>query len=54
MHSVGKSSTIQVTKARDPLPEVTVDGPLEGKVFGMKSFYITAKATVCMLATFYH
>ncbi len=43
------SSTITVIKASDPLPEVTVDGPLDGKVFGMNSFYITAKAVVCLL-----
>jgi hypothetical protein len=38
--------TMTVTKARDPLPEVTVDGPREGKVFGMNAFYIAAKAKV--------
>ena len=43
------SNTITVTKASQPLPEVTVDGPLDGKVFGLNSFYITAKATVCWL-----
>ena len=45
IYSTAMSSTITVTKASQPLPEVTVDGPLDGKVFGMNSFYITAIAT---------
>lgn len=46
IYSSAMDSTVSVTKARDPVPEVTVDGPLEGKVFGKNSFYITAIAKV--------
>ena len=46
IYSSAMHSTVSVTKARDPLPEVTVDGPLEGKVSGKNSFYITAIAKV--------
>ena len=45
IYPTSMSSTITVTKASQPLPEVTVEGPLDGKVFGMNSFYITAEAT---------
>ena len=46
IYSSAMESTISVTKARDPLPEVTIDAPFEGKVFGVNSFYITALAKV--------
>ena len=46
LSSAAVETTISVTKASDPLPEVTVEGPLQGKAMAANSFYITAIAQV--------
>ena len=40
------ATNISVTKATDPLPEVTLEGPLQGKAMAGNAFYVTATAKV--------
>jgi hypothetical protein len=46
-------TTIAVTKAADPLPEVTVEGPLQGIALAGNSFYITATGKVKFLPLYF-
>ena len=50
LSSEAKETTISVTKSSQPLPEVTLDGPLQGKAFAADSFYITAIAKVGVMS----